>query len=346
MIREWSETAARVVVEDPSQVGETRRMATALADRLGLDHTERGRVGIVATEVARNLIHHAGGGEVVLVPVWRPGRRGLSVIGLDRGPGIPDLAVAMRDGYSTAGTPGTGLGAIARQSDLFDAYSIPGRGTAVLAHVCADLPPRGETALPTEAGAISLAKRGEEVCGDAWAVVDPRLGALRLFAVDGLGHGGGAAQAAIEAVRVAREHSRLPPAELLQRAHAALRHTRGAAVGIADLLPGEGLVRFAGVGNVAGVIWDGESSRSMVSHNGTVGHELRKVQEFTYPVSEGGLVIVHTDGLRTGWAPDRYPGLAMRHPLLVAAVLYRDHDRDRDDVTVLVAPARPRNALN
>jgi hypothetical protein len=73
----------------------------------------------------------------------------------------------------------------------------------------------------------------------------------------------------------------------------------------------------------------------MVSHNGTVGHQMRRVQEFVYPWPAEALVILHSDGLATQWR--LLPGLAARDPALIAAILYRDFRRGRDDVTVLVA---------
>jgi hypothetical protein len=75
----------------------------------------------------------------------------------------------------------------------------------------------------------------------------------------------------------------------------------------------------------------------MVSHNGTVGHEVRKIQEFTYPWHPEGILIMHSDGLGTHWTVERYAGLAAKHPSLIAGILYRDFNRGRDDVTVLVA---------
>jgi hypothetical protein len=75
----------------------------------------------------------------------------------------------------------------------------------------------------------------------------------------------------------------------------------------------------------------------MVSQNGTVGHAVRKIQEFEYAWAEDASLILHSDGLATRWDLDRYPGLSARNPGLVAGLLYRDHRRDRDDVTVIVA---------
>jgi hypothetical protein len=97
------------------------------------------------------------------------------------------------------------------------------------------------------------------------------------------------------------------------------------------------VVTFAGVGNIAGAIISGERTQQMVSHNGIVGAEVRKIQEFTYLWPENALLVMHSDGLATQWRLDRYPGLATRHPSLVAAVLYRDFSRGRDDVTVVAA---------
>ena len=124
---------------------------------------------------------------------------------------------------------------------------------------------------------------------------------------------------------------------MIEAAHTALRHTRGAAVAVAEVDISHQMVRFAGVGNIAGVILSSRGSRNMVSHNGTVGHRVRKIQEFTYPWPEGALLVIHSDGLATRWSFDRYPGLTSRHPSLIAGVLYRDYSRRRDDVTVVVA---------
>jgi hypothetical protein len=66
-----------------------------------------------------------------------------------------------------------------------------------------------------------------------------------------------------------------------------------------------------------------------------VGHECRKIQTFSYPWSEVSVLVLYSDGLQTRWTLDRYPSLASRDPALVAAVLYRDFARGRDDVTVV-----------
>jgi hypothetical protein len=101
-------------------------------------------------------------------------------------------------------------------------------------------------------------------------------------------------------------------------------------------LEGE-ILRYAGVGNIAAVVVSAGGTRSLVSHNGTLGHKLNKTKEFDYPFPRGALLVMHSDGLLSRWGLDGYPGLAAKDPGLVAGVLYRDFQRGRDDVTVLAA---------
>jgi serine/threonine protein phosphatase PrpC len=160
-----------------------------------------------------------------------------------------------------------------------------------------------------------------------------------LLVADGLGHGPDAHAAAREAVRLFHGSRQSEPVAVLEALHAGLRATRGAAVGIAGIDLGRSTVRYAGVGNIAGSILSRGGTRSLVSHNGVAGHEARRIAEFSYPFPDGALLVLHSDGLSSRWSLDPYPGLAERHPALVAGVLYRDFKRGRDDVTVVVARA-------
>ena len=94
---------------------------------------------------------------------------------------------------------------------------------------------------------------------------------------------------------------------------------------------------FAGVGNIGASIVNNGSVRHAVSHNGTLGHQARVFREYSYPWPEQSLLVIHSDGLVSHWSFDNYPGLRLRHPGVIAGVLYRDFNRGRDDVTVVVA---------
>ena len=178
---------------------------------------------------------------------------------------------------------------------------------------------------------------GEQECGDAW-IFQERARSVRLTLADGLGHGVHAADAAQAALRTARERIQEPAPELLGRIHGALRATRGAAVAVAEIDPAAQVLRFAGVGNISAIVVpESGPPRRLVSHAGTAGQEVRKTQEFTYPWDFRSILLMHSDGLQTHWSFDSYPGLLDRHPSVIAGVLYRDHTRGRDDVSVVVA---------
>lgn len=324
-----------LAVGDITQVAEARRGAVAVARSLGFSEDEAGRVAIVATELATNLVKHGSGGELLVGAFDDEIGEGFECLALDRGSGMADVEACLRDGYSTAGSPGTGLGAVARQSQLFEVFSRPGLGTAVLARLRRG---RADTVLPAtrrDIGAVSLAKAGEQVCGDA-CNAKPHPDGLTLIVADGLGHGPLAAEAAHAALGVFAQHHEEAPAEILDRIHHALRATRGAAVSVARVDLGRGRVHFAGIGNVAGTLISGAGTRKMVCHNGTAGHAVKRIQEFVYDFAGAPLVLLCSDGLGTSWSLERYPGLTTCHPTLIAGVLYRDFSRRRDDVTVLV----------
>ena len=325
-------------VTEISQVAEARRAATGLADQLTFDEADIGTIALIVTEAATNLVKHATGGEILLYALQSGEVGGIQVLALDKGPGLANAAQAMRDGYSTTGSPGTGLGAMERLATLFDIHSVPGAGTALLASLWSK-PLSNSQPPPLEVGALSLPKPGEVVCGDRWAVTWFPERTLILVA-DGLGHGPGAAEAAMEAVRTFHERAALTPAAIVESIHAALRGTRGAALAVTEIAPSQEAIHFAGVGNISGVVLSSEGSRQMVSHNGTAGHSARRIQEFTYPWSSDALLVLYSDGLVSHLHPERYPGLLRHNPDLIAATLYRDYTRGRDDVTVVVARER------
>jgi anti-sigma regulatory factor (Ser/Thr protein kinase) len=317
-------------VEDPSRVAEVRRAAAALSHDEGLDQTLAANAALISTEICTNLLKHARQGEVFLSTLSDRAGPGVEILAIDRGPGITDVAQCLADGYSSTNTPGTGLGAIARLSQEFDIYSQVDKGTVLVAQI------RTRSRAKTFVGAVVKPIAGEEVAGDAWAFRE-RDGRLALIVADGLGHGLMAARASAEAISAFRRDSESAPIAVLNRVHAALRGTRGAAVAVADIDPAQGVVRYAGIGNISGVIVRSDKPLSMVSHNGTAGFHIPRLQEFLYPLPEEALIVMHSDGLTTNWNVDHYPGLRRRHPSIIAGVLYRDASRNRDDACVVAA---------
>lgn len=326
---------AAIPVDDRSRVAEARRLVTAVAGQLEFPEAEQEKIAIIVTEMGTNLVKHGGGGEIIVRVLEEMAPPGIEILAIDRGKGIWDVGAAMRDGYSTAGSPGDGLGAIRRLSAFFDLYSLPGRGTCILSRSWGGHHPDPLGFRSLEMGVICLPKPGEELCGDAWGV-EVRGERSLLLVADGLGHGAGASEASELAIRIFRKHHHRSPAEILGVIHEGLTSTRGVVAAVAEIDDHAGTLVYAGVGNIsASIIADG--TRSLISHNGTIGHEIRFIREYSCPFPDNAVLVMHTDGLSNRARPDAYPGLAGHHPSILAALLYRDNDRKGDDVTVLVA---------
>lgn len=318
-------------VSDRSQIAESRRLAVDLAQASGFDEPKAGRVALSVTEMATNLLKHAGGGKIHMHRIADRDGDCLELLSLDSGPGIGDIGRAMEDGFSSAGSPGTGLGALKRQADRFALWSRPGLGTVVMARFV-----NGPSAADAPAlGVVTAPYPGETATGDGWAV-RPAAAGPRLLLADGSGHGAAAAAAADLALGAFDRYQALDCVAAAEAIHRALKPTRGAAIALAEIDTGQKLVRFVGIGNIVGALISEGICRRMVSHNGIAGHVAPRVREFTYPYSGVPTLILHSDGLSAKWNLDTYAGLAASHPSLIAGMLFRTYRRERDDACVVV----------
>ncbi|ALL63337.1 Phosphoserine phosphatase rsbX [Paraburkholderia caribensis MBA4] len=357
-------THASFEIADASSVAFARRGANDAAQKGALNETDLGRVALIVTETATNILKHAQHGELLVrvLPSDTAGTLadGVEIIAFDKGPGMQDVQLAFRDGSTTAGSPGTGLGAIRRLSEELSVYSQPNLGTVLRAVVRSrSVKERaGRAAAGTDIGGVCVPYPGESVCGDAWGIEADRDG-LTITLADGLGHGPDAHVAAAAAVDVARRRAGRSPAALMELAHGALRPTRGAAVAIARLDLARSQLVFTGTGNIAASVFNtgkpalvGGASLSagtaasgardtwqLTSRNGIVGHTMRDSQEFEVAWTRDALLILHSDGIGTRWDLAAYPGLHLQPAVMIAAVLYRDFSRRRDDATVVVVKA-------
>ena len=315
-------------VEDASAVAGCRKAVQIMAERLRFPAARIGQLALAVTEAASNLHKHAEQGSLLLC-VNRDGPQpGIDLVTIDAGPGVRDVTAALRDGHSTAGTLGIGLGAIQRLADFADLYSRPGHGTSLVARFRAV--PAGPE--PRWAGLIRPIT-GETECGDAYGVVlaDDTVTAVLC---DGLGHGPLAAAAAAAGVAAVLDDPAGEPAALLERVHRRMSGTRGGAVGVVQV--GGQLARFAGLGNVAASIVSDGQRKSMISIPGIAGVQARTIRQFEYDVPPGSAVIVHSDGVSSRWEAAALPALEARDPLLIAAVLIAEAGVHRDDAGVLV----------
>ena len=324
-----------LAVEDASAVPSCRTAGQALARRLGFPAARAEQVALAVTEAASNLYKHARQGALLLRVNRDLEQPGIDLVTIDAGPGLADVSEARRDGHSTAGTLGIGLGAIGRLADFTDLYSVPGHGTVLVARFW---PVSG----PTLSGSPVIARAGlirpiigETECGDDFAAVQTG-DTVTAILCDGLGHGPLAAAAASQAVAAVLDQPDGEPAALLERVHRRMAGTRGGAVGIVQLTDSGSVARFAGLGNIAASILSGGTRKSMLSVPGIAGFQARVIRQFEYDVPPGAAVILHSDGISRRWEVAAVPGLAARDPLVIAAVLLAEAGQHRDDAGVLV----------
>ncbi|GAA0814162.1 ATP-binding SpoIIE family protein phosphatase [Spirilliplanes yamanashiensis] len=319
-------------VEASSTAAAVRRAAERVAAELGLPEARANDLAIVAAEVAGNLVKHADQGVLVLRPVRTAGQAGVELIAADSGPGMADVERSLNDGHSTSGTLGIGLGAVARLASWCDLHSVPGKGTVLAAQVWP-----GEVPPPAWAAGLTRPLTGETVSGDGYATREAG-GRRQVLVCDGLGHGPLAAAATQAAVAAFHTAPAGPPAAVVEHLHRSMRHTRGAALAVAE--PGDGVLRYAGLGNIGGtIVPPGGQRRGLVSLPGIAGHQRRQVREYEYELAPGAVLVMHSDGVVDRWDLAVYPGLASRSPQLIAATLLRDAGTRRDDACVLVARA-------
>src|SRR6202167_772685 len=223
-----------LAVEDASAVVACRNAGLALASRLQFPAARADALGLAVTEAASNLHKHARQGALLLAVNRDADAPGIDLVTIDSGPGLRDVGAAMRDGHSTTGTLGIGLGAIRRLADFCDLYSVPGHGTALVARFWPApraYVPRGPA---VRYAGLLRPITGETECGDAFGVLRTEDTVTAVFC-DGLGHGPLAAAAAAAALAaVLGDPASGPdgparasePAALLERAHRRMSGTR------------------------------------------------------------------------------------------------------------------------
>lgn len=323
-------------IEDISQVGHARRTAQKLAEQAGFDEADCGRVALVTTELASNILKHAQSGQlhVRVLPGDVSGDAasavpGVEIIAIDRGKGF-DVQNCMADGFSSRGTQGIGLGSILRQAQVFDVHS-DARGSALLARFF----PRKSVVKDLRLGITQQSLHDEPACGDVWEVA-VKGQQVAIMMIDGLGHGPEAEEAGMAGARAFIRNPFADPGVLLEDLHFDMRGSRGGAAALALFDGASGKLRFIGIGNIGATLIGDDKTRGIPSHPGIVGLQYRKIPPIDYADCTGQLLIMFSDGLQSRWNLRDYPGLMYRHPAIIAAVLHRDYCRGRDDVTVLV----------
>jgi len=324
-----------VGVRADADVGAARRCARQLAAGCGAGDHAAERAALAVTELGTNILRHGGGeGHVLLRALGDGGGTGLEVLAVDRGPGIGDVARAVRGvGPSGAGL-GVGLGGVQRLADEFEVYTPRARGTVVLARF------RFEPGSPPptwfRVGGVSVPIDPVGGNGDAWTLVAGD-DALTVLVVDGLGHGAAAKEAADAALRTFDGYDG-DAVGWVPAAHAVMRGTRGGVLAVAGIDRAAGVLQFVGVGNISGRVVHAGRSRGLASTPGTIGTGLAppRVRPVEVPWEPGSTLMLWSDGIRSAVDLSERPSVFEHDPAVVAAVVHRDFRRGNDDATIVV----------
>jgi anti-sigma regulatory factor (Ser/Thr protein kinase) len=324
-------------IEDRSYLNIIKKDIFKVAQELGFGNDKIGRIDIIVSELGTNLIKFGiKKREILWKPVFVSSTAGIEILAIDKGQGISSINQALQDGYSTSGTPGEGLGAVQRLSDHFDIYSQPDTGTIVLSRIFKNSLAAAKTKSST-IGVINKPKDGEVLCGDGYMIEALPTNDLNLLVLDGLGHGPEAHKASALALKLYQNLSKGTPHQVLMQLHEGLKQTRGAVGMVLHYKAAQKQLIYCGVGNIAGKVLGFETNKALISFNGILGHTMSRIHDNTVSWESGKLLILHSDGINTRWDLSLYPNITRHDPSIIAACLYRDFNRNNDDITIVVS---------
>ncbi len=310
--------------------------ARQLSGELSFSTKKKGELDIIVAELVSNLVKYGNDGELLIRPIQDTHQTGIELISVDSGPGMADPSQMLKDGVSTGGSLGLGLGAVQRLSDEFQLYSQPSTGTVVLARIYQRSSPQKLTSQLADVRWICVPKAGEDVCGDA-CYHQLTTSSLTLFLGDGLGHGVAAEIAVSQAITQLSQSRETIPEKLLALVHKGTTGTRGlvGTCAVFDFPTRKWLV--CGVGNITTKLSTSRGVKGYVPQNGILGYMIPStLLPYELPYERGQWLIMTSDGLRSRWNPARYPGINQYDASILAAVIYKECARHTDDMSVLV----------
>jgi len=318
-----------------SDAGAARRMSMALAKGIGFGRSACEEIGLAVTELGINLIKHAQGGMLTLTPLAGKGRVGLEIESRDSGPGMADVEAALGDRFSTAGTRGTGLGAVNRLMDELDITSDRSRGTRIVCRKWVRQQMASLRPCPLVFGVATRPRRPGAVNGDAFVVRHWGESALA-GVIDGLGHGHFAHQAAQAALQYVEGHFDRPLDQIFRGTARACRATRGVVMALARFDWGRDSLSFASIGNIEVRVFPSSKPFHFSIRRGIIGLNTPEALVTEDPWPPGHLLVLHSDGLGTHWGWEDFPGLAEQTAPALAQEFLRTLATGEDDATVIV----------
>ena len=343
-----------IQIDNQSDVGVCRRKGVSFASKLGFTDVESGEVAIMITEMVTNVIKHGGGkGHFMICRIRdQQNNTGMEVWCCDYGKGIPDIDLAVQDGYTDKLSLGIGLGAIRRLSDEFvinperkaefmdtllaghQVYQNCIRTRKWINHVAWV----GESK-NLVVGVASRPKPGEKVNGDSYVVLHLSDTISIAAVIDGLGHGKEANFASQLAKEQIIHKPDLPLEKLMNLIHLSLKGTRGATIGIVRIDIEKNNLSFSGIGNIEGQVNTQSKKNSLITFGGIVGQNMRTPRIFDYSFDPGDSVCLYSDGITSQWNREEINW--SKSPQENSEYIINKYARIHDDATVLIIRYSP-----
>ncbi len=330
-------------VRDESGLLLLRSKIRAVSRRKGFSETIREKMELVCNEMVTNQIKHAN--ESGMVQLWERGGTSpaLDIFALDYGPGIQDLEHAKKDGTTTTGTMGRGLGAITRLSTNSEIYTVeedPGQdsrwhGTAIWAQFS----PSRKTSKSSLQHGLYLRPFQDSFYNGDFISVQNGSQQIKWLHMDGLGHGKEAEKAVHSAHEVLELDVNIE--QRLEILSKQLQTGRGAVGILAEIDTNADSASISGVGDMtACMICNGEKKKFALA-SGILGHQHRSIEVIDFPFPQQALFITASDGIRGSWNLNTLPQLWRLHPQMIALVMGHVLGRNNDDRSLVVIRKTP-----
>lgn len=316
-----------------------RRTAKQMAMEIGFDPASQEQIVLVVSELTSNLIKYAGRGVIDLQAISEAGRAGIRIASHDRGPGF-DSGQALADGFSSSGTLGIGLGAVRRMVDAMDIDTRQTEPTGADIVCKKWLAGPGLSAphlsgCPQDIGAVSRAKPGYEINGDAYLIKPDPLGNCLIAVIDGVGHGFPAHKAAQAARQFIESHAALAMPELFRGVEQACQGSSGVVMALAYFDRAAEMLTFASIGNIEAKIVGGGEKNSLLVRRGILGRHAPAPIVCKQGYASGFGLVMHSDGVSSRWSWPEFAHFSDKPAQFVAEQMQRKLAKQNDDATLI-----------
>ncbi|MBD3268142.1 SpoIIE family protein phosphatase [bacterium] len=327
----------RIAIAHSSDVYVARTKAGGLATQMGFGKKNVEEITIVASELATNMLVHAGKGMLILTALANEEQGGIQIEAVDSGPGFSDWEKAVTDGYSTSDSMGYGLGTANRLMDELEIMkeSKGNRGAHIIARKWLRQTPDMGNPCPFDIGVATRAHPGMKLNGDHYVIKRDRSTVL-VAVIDGVGHGQYAHRASQKAAEYIESHHHEPFENLFQGTFRNCRGTRGVVMAILRLDWKRETATFASIGNIEVKIWNRDQKIDFPLRRGIVGVNAPKPLISQHAWNPENIVVLFSDGLTSRWKWNDISHLLSRSANDMARELLYLFGKNNDDATVMV----------